>query len=264
MAKASVMREMRTPKQILARIEGWENASIVDLDGGLTNRTFLLTSGSRRAVLKIDAEPRGAPFNSRLAEARIQANAHDASLAPAVLFNDERCYLTEYVEGVTLSAEDLYSHDTLERLGKALRKLHALPPSGRSFDARGAAQLYAERINDPDRAMVGQRIEIIDSVPLAAAPRLCHNDLVAENILDTGELKFLDWEYACDNDPLFDLATLVAHHELDEAQTDTLLTAYFDGEWRTQRSRLESQVALYDALLWLWRAATLPAVTQLP
>ena len=92
-------------------------------------------------------------------------------------------------------------------------------------------------------------------MPIPADLCLCHNDLVAENIVDTGELMFLDWEYACDNDPLFDLATVVAQHELDEAQTDVLLSAYFDGAWRTGRPELERQVANYNALLWLWKAA---------
>ena len=84
---------------------------------------------------------------------------------------------------------------------------------------------------------------------------LCHNDLVVGNIINTPETRFLDWEYACDNDPFFDLATVVAHHHLTEAQRDTLLDAYFDGNGSRWREQLERQAEVYEALLYLWRAS---------
>jgi thiamine kinase-like enzyme len=83
----------------------------------------------------------------------------------------------------------------------------------------------------------------------------CHNDLVAENIIATPEIHFLDWEYACDNDPMFDLATIVAHHELSNKHADFLLDAYFDGDGADHRVRLDRYVSFYNALLWLWRKA---------
>ena len=83
----------------------------------------------------------------------------------------------------------------------------------------------------------------------------CHNDLVVANIINTPETRFLDWEYACDNDPLFDLATVTAHHELTPRQCDTLLDAYFDGDGRRWRSHLARQAGVYEALLYLWNAA---------
>ena len=66
---------------------------------------------------------------------------------------------------------------------------------------------------------------------------------------------FLDWEYACDNDPFFDLATIVEHHELSDAHTAELLNAYFDGDGQRWRHHLERQRKLYLALLCLWMAS---------
>ena len=83
----------------------------------------------------------------------------------------------------------------------------------------------------------------------------CHNDLVVANIINAPETRFLDWEYACDNDPLFDLATVTAHHELTSRQRDTLLDAYFDGDGRRWRSQLDCQAEVYEALLYLWTAS---------
>ena len=46
---------------------------------------------------------------------------------------------------------------------------------------------------------------MVDAVPPPRAPCCCHNDLVVGNIIAAPEIRFLDWEYACDNDPFFDL-----------------------------------------------------------
>ena len=71
----------RAPEAVLAGIPGWENAGIRDLDGGLTNRTWLVEAHGERAVLKIDDVPRTLPFNTRRDEARIQTIAAEAGLA---------------------------------------------------------------------------------------------------------------------------------------------------------------------------------------
>ena len=87
----------------------------------------------------------------------------------------------------------------------------------------------------------------------------CHNDLVAENIISTPDILLLDWEYACDNDPLFDIAVVVAHHGLSAGQADVLLDAYFDGDGDSWRHQLAIQQRLYNALNCLWAAAAAAA-----
>ena len=245
----------RTPESVLQRIDGWADAVIEELAGGLTNRTFLVTADSKRGVLKMDDEPRDPPFNRRDVEARIQASANEATLAPAVLYSDEQCYLTQYAEGQVWRPQHLQSSENLDKLGRALRRLHSLPLSGRTFNAPDAARVYLGRIDDHSAARVEECVRIVDSMPSPMNLCLCHNDLVVGNIVDSGEPMFLDWEYACDNDPFFDLATVVAHHAMDEWQVDSLLSAYFDGDWQRWRPQLERQMEVYSALLWLWQAA---------
>lgn len=211
-------------------------------------------SGGRRAVLKIDEELHVAPRNDRSAEAALQSTAHDAGLAARVLYADKRCLLTEYIEGTVWSRSHLRSPSKLKKLGRALRSLHELPLCGRTFDAIGAARDYASRISEePDKAE--NALSVIASIGAPTDVRLCHNDLVAGNIVEGTTLRFIDWEYACDNDPLFDLATLIAHHQFDEQQTHALMRAYSGADWRNVQDRLSEQIRLYDALLWLWQAS---------
>ena len=121
--------------------------------------------------------------------------------------------------------------------------------------AVAAARLYASRVHAADRDAARQHLAVVESAPAPAILRCCHNDLVAENILFAPEIRFLDWEYACDNDPLFDVAVVVAHHGLSDRQAGILLEACFDADGGSFRKRLRGQVRLYNALNRLWAAA---------
>jgi thiamine kinase-like enzyme len=58
-------------------------------------------------------------------------------------------------------------------------------------------------------------------------PALCHNDLLATNILDEGHrLWLVDWEYAGLGRPLFDLASVAANNAFPDDLDGALLCAY--------------------------------------
>lgn len=249
------MSAAQSPESVLAEIGGWEAATISELDGGLTNRTWLVEQGHRKAVLKIDASPRGAPYNSRPAEASIQSLAASHGLANAVLYADELTLLTEYIDGVVWEGACLEQDDNIELVAGTLRRLHSMPLSGRSFDSIIAAKRYVAKIDNADVALVDRCTRVIETMRLPHNLCCCHNDLVAGNIITTPDMKFLDWEYACDNDPFFDLATIVEHHELSEEVSARLLDAYFDGDGQRWSAHLREQRDLYLALYWLWLAS---------
>jgi len=239
--------------EVIDRLPGWQDASWTELDGGLTNRTWLLEKEGVKTVLKIDPAARSAPYSDRRGEALVQTAAAEAGLANRVLYADDRVLLSEYAEGEVWTPRSFADADNLARLADALHKLHALAPTERSFDAAGAADVYVQSIErDPDIVAICR--DIIAAVRTPQRVCLCHNDLVAENIVATPDIRFLDWEYACDNDPLFDLATIVEHHELSEGQAQHLLE-YYSGSGTSSQQRLNEQRQLYRALLWLWLAS---------
>ena len=248
-------------KNALRQIPGWQNASWSELKGGLTNPCWLIDRGDRKAVLKIDDKPRSEPFSSRPAEAQIQRRAAAQKLANEVIYVSDTLLMTEFIDGVIWSAGCLDKEENLETLAAAMRRLHSLPLTGRTFDALGAAQNYAAKIRDGDKAKIRSCLAKIEAMPLPHNLCCCHNDLVAANIIFTPEVHFLDWEYACDNDPFFDIATIVAHHRLPPERANHLLDAYFDGDGARWRGQLARQTEFYDALHWLWAAAHSPAVT---
>ena len=246
----------QSPHDVLSGLSDWADASIERLECGQTIGSWLVTAGDRKAVLKIDDTPRGAPFNTRFAEAQIQTAAANQGLANNVLFVSETVLLSEYVDGDVWSLNCLEDYANIEQLAIALRKLHSLPLTGRTFDAMGAANEYARRITERDEAKINACLRKIEAGPLPPNLCCCHNDLVVANILNTPATRFLDWEYACDNDPFFDLATIAAHHALSEAQRRTLLDAYFDRDSERWDAQLARQSEVYESLLYLWEQAS--------
>ena len=81
----------------------------------------------------------------------------------------------------------------------------------------------------------------------------CHNDLLAENLLDDGErVRIIDYEYAGNNDPCFELGNIWSEATLPRPLLDVLVTAYFGGPRPVQvaRARLFGLVAKYGWTLW--------------
>jgi len=249
------MSSIERAKEVIADIPGWRDASVRLLPGGLTNRNFLVETESRRGVLKFDAVPRPAPLNPRIEEAAVQKQAVQAGIANDVLYVDETTYLVEYVDGEVWTPQHLDDDANLMLLAETLRKLHALPLTGRVFDAKSAARVYRAQLEGTDASIAKEHVEMIESMRRPKNICCCHNDLVVANILAVPELRFLDWEYACDNDPFFDLATVVEHHGLSNQHAEFLLDAYFDGDGARWRGQLAEQQRLYKSLLWLWAAA---------
>lgn len=251
-------------KHALEQVAGWENANYSALKGGLTNSSWLIELDDRKAVLKIDDTPRIAPFSSRPLEAQVQTRAASQGLANEVIYVSDTILMTKYVDGAVWSAACLQADENLDELAAAMKTLHALPLTGRTFDAIGAGRDYAQRIVAGGRVKDADKfrtcLDKIEAMPLPHNLCCCHNDLVAANIVHTPEIRFLDWEYACDNDPLFDIATIIAHHKLPPDRAKYLLNAYFDGDGTGWSEQLARQAEFYDALHWLWEASRSPAV----
>ena len=84
----------------------------------------------------------------------------------------------------------------------------------------------------------------------------CHCDPLAENFLDTGERMWIvDWEYAGNNDPMWDLGDVSVEAGFGPHQDAALLEAYFGGRPPAdQVGRMVMYKAMCDLLWTLWGA----------
>ncbi len=254
------MSELLTARDAIARIPGWDpnNVAIEELHGGFSNRTFKVTQHGTAFVLRLDATHTGAFKLDRRLEAAIARSAAKAGLAPQVVFADPAAgiLLSEYLHGNIWSRQSFDDYANLDALGALLRRVHALPLCGARLDVTAVARHYAIQLPSASEPYTFARRceEIIAGMSVSGRVCCCHNDVIAQNIIGTPQLKLLDWEYACDNDPLFDLASVVGYHDLNAALADALLNAYAGGANGELRERLRKQVRVYDAIHWLWLA----------
>jgi thiamine kinase-like enzyme len=81
----------------------------------------------------------------------------------------------------------------------------------------------------------------------------CHNDLLAENCLDDGQtVRLIDYEYAGNNDPMFELGNLWSESTLDAEHLDELIECYYGtvSLQNVARARLHGLMSKYGWTLW--------------
>jgi thiamine kinase-like enzyme len=192
------------------------------------------------------------------AELRIQQLAASRKIAAPVTFANPSSglLLSEFLTGNAWQERDLRSHANLQALAALLRRVHELPRCGQRYRAESVAVSYVGALNAQgnDDSFASRCLEVVRSIPVRDALVCCHNDIVAANVIDGQTLKLIDWEYARDNDPMFDLASLIGWHDLDECRVRVLLTAYTGSDSAELSERLLEQRRIFDAIQWLWLA----------
>jgi thiamine kinase-like enzyme len=249
-------------RDALAKVPGWDpgDADVTELDGGLVNRSFFVRYRGDEFVLRLGPDASSGPVGvEQSCERRVHDAAAAKGLAPAVVFADEDAgvLLTRFLAGRTWRAGDLEEPKNLEALAELLREVHSLPRCGQSLDIAAAGSRYAGIIagHGGDEPFSLRCLQVIRATGQGDALTCCHNDVVAANVVESERLRLIDWEFAGDNDPFFDLASLVGFHDVDERRADILLGAYTGGSQPASRERLGDLVRAYDALQWLWFAA---------
>lgn len=263
------MNSPLNPRAALCPLPGWDapDVEIQALPGGLSNRTFKVQRGDETLVLRMDGD-RTLPFwIDREREVSVHRKAAQVGLAPDIVFANAAAgvLITQFVPGRTWSADDLRAHENIDHVTGLLRDVHALPLTGPRFESSKIAEAYLLRLIDiPDRADFAQRcVDVIAAVPAAGDICCCHNDVVAANLIGLSRPMLIDWEYACDNDPFFDLASLLAYHGVGKTLSESWLSAFAGGNSPELRERLAEQRSVYDALHWLWLAVRQSAYPSL-
>lgn len=232
---------------------------------GLTNRNYKVTLGDERFVLRIPGEGTSEYINRRH-EAVAARIAAEAGVNAELLFFDETdgLMLTRFIDGAaTMNAERFLDLGSVSRAAKAFRRMH---DCGRSFATQfelfQKMDEYLDYLRKKDAripdgyADVQREAEAVRSA-LASRPsplRPCHCDPLAENFLDTGHRVFIiDWEYAGNNDPMWDLGDASVEAGFGPDQDAAMLDAYFDGKPpAAQVGRMVMYKAMCDLLWTLW------------
>ena len=225
---------------------------------GSTNRSFKLQKNNISYVLRIDDNHTKDLKIDRLKESLVLNNAARAKLAPEVIFEDRKhgILVTLFIRGSSWLEKDFHDPKKIKILVKLLHEIHALPKVGHSFDPREIAKNYMSNLEDQSDycGFATKCIRIITDLGYIQDQCCCHNDIHSSNLIQGERLMVLDWEYAFDNNPMFELASISSYHNLNKASNLLLLDEYYGNKSRYLYNEFLTQKRLYDAIYWLWLA----------
>jgi thiamine kinase-like enzyme len=235
--------EMKAVNDPIARAAGlacWSGPVTPEpLTGGITNKNFVVEDRGQRFVVRVGDD---IPVHQvmRFNELAASNAAAAAGLSPEVVHHEPSALVFRFIEGRTLTAEDVRPRAMLARILPLIRRCHReLPKHLRGpvliFWVFHILRDYAGTLRDANSPSLSQVARL-----LAAAAELeamvgpidvvfGHNDLLAGNFIDDGKrLWLIDWDYAGFNSPLFDLGNLSSNNEVATADERWLLESYFE------------------------------------
>lgn len=225
-------------KQIIEEELQWDIAdtAIEYQQDGLTNQNYIITNGIRKLALRISGGNADRLGISREAElAAMQAAADIGVGAKVVYFSTETGHMvTEFIDGVKWNDADVCTDVNMKRIADTLRKVHALQPVPYEFspyqDIKDRIQFAVRHLLElpPDLDKFIAKLAAIQQNRASNGQQqlgLCHNDPFANNFLDDGTVRLIDWEYAGMGDIMFDLACVCSAYSLP--QKETFLAYYF-------------------------------------
>lgn len=233
--------------------------------GGLTNRNFLIGTPRGKFVLRIPGEGTS-EYISRSNEAHAAKVTSEIGVNAPLHFFDpaDGIQLAGFIEGAaTLNGERFKDLGSVRRSAESLRRVH---DSGKSFLNRfelfQMIDDYLDILGRKDAPLpdgyhdVKREAEAVRQAlgkrKLPSVP--CHCDPLAENFLDTGKQVYvIDWEYAGNNDPMWDLGDVSVEAGFGPEQDAALMEAYFGGRVPAgDAGRMVLYKAMCDLLWTLW------------
>jgi thiamine kinase-like enzyme len=266
----------RTARAALERLVGANAAStatVEPLGGGINRRSYLVAAGAKQWVLQLPI-PGAAGLLDVVAEADVMRAVAAAGLAPRVAGVDAArgLLLTEFRAGARpWTAADARAPRNIARAAVLLRALHGVAASAPEYVAERIARHYLAalsagvgarraRFDERSRRWAEELLDLAREYDAAHPPSaLCHNDLVAANILDgggalgDGELVLVDFEYAVRGAPVLDLAGLAGLNDYGTQECRELLAAYYgDARAPIRLGELTKVVRMVRLVAFFW------------
>jgi len=222
----------------VARLWPGREATLSELGGGITNRNFKVTVGGEVFVLRMGGAKTYLLGIDRSVEHAAGKRAFEVGVGPEVVafLPEEGWLVARYIDGKTISLDEMRRPGSLRRVAAALRAFHESPPIPGRFDAwavveANRATAVAHGVVIPPEFEPAREVAERIRATLGPQPLVpCHNDLLNANFLDDGSIRIVDWEYAGMGDRFFDLANFSVNHEFGAEDDRRFLGEYFGVE----------------------------------
>ena len=197
------------------------------------NRIYKIQTDKQSFILRLNNRYTDIFNIDRKKEIKVLRNASLARIAPEIIFEDYRkgILLTLFVEGRTWHLDDFEDQTKIRSLVKLLHSVHSLPLCGLKLNPVDLANNYILKLDTNTDSYEFSKIclSIIKNIDYSGNICCCHNDIHPLNIIKGEHLMLIDWEYAYDNDPMFEIASISSFNNLRKGTELMLLDEYFGG-----------------------------------
>jgi len=240
-----------------------QSLKVKELAGGITNKNYKITADGECFVLRLGGNETRFLGIDRRTEYQCGLLASRIGIAPepTAFLEPEGYILARFITGKAISADEIGTPETIERVVESIKAYHVLDFFPGSFSPFRVAEEYAETARKFNVKLPGkmdwylQKSREIEAAMYRAPlqPRPCHNDLLNGNFIDDGmRIRILDWEYAAMGDIFFDLGNFAVQHEFNDEQDEILLHAYFGMPTDSQRARQKLMKVMSDLREAMW------------
>jgi thiamine kinase-like enzyme len=238
------MPPLVTVQEVVDRVDAWRGRSVETamIKGGLSHETYLATvDGGERYVVRL--------LNPQVEQALLGISPGDeientiraaaTGVGPAVIqsYPDMPALVLEFLDGEVMSVPALQQPERIRRAGIACRRLHdRSAPFVTELDIfrhreRFLALCDREGIRIPDGYRdYDDHVRRIEAAITAQGVDLapCHNDLLAENLIEVGDdLRIIDFQLSGTDHRAFELGDLAAESDYDPDMVERLVEAYY-------------------------------------
>lgn len=184
-------------------------------DLGLTNQNYIFTlENNKQFFVRIPYAHNHDIFDYEL-ERQIHETIKDSNInLPYVSIDPETgIKISPYLKNIK-HLDELDLVKALPQIAKKIRQLHQYPKTNVDFNTKQKYLTFKEKTIHQLFPLEDYEF-VLEELDKFSERVLCHNDLVNGNVIEyNDEIYLIDYEYACDNHPYFDLLSLLTENSI--------------------------------------------------
>ena len=251
-------------KDIFVNLTNKKVKTISKFNNGFTNQCYLINDAY---VLKTPSEYIQ-PFIDYNNESYILNCLKDNKNVVSVYLEniENKILIMKYIHQAKPYTDTLDKNQIIN-VCKAIKKIHRINDENiKKFDMFERLETYKKNSKEKldgryERKIINRIKKSIENEQLV----LCHNDLVQNNMLfKFNDVVLIDFEFASLNYIYFDLASLISENNLNDAQKELVLKAYFGYKLNKSKTKKVNNFIKFLDIFWFYWADMMYQNRKLP